>query len=365
MTTLFDSYDLGSLTLRNRMVMAPMTRNRATADGVATDMMATYYAQRAGAGLIIGESAPVSQQGVGYPHQPSLFTPEQAAGWKKSVDAIHEKGGKIFAQIMHTGRISHPDHQEGGALAVAPSALKAAGQAVTPNGFVDHVAPRALALEEIPGVVEQFRTAARFAKEAGFDGIEIHGANGYLIDQFLRDGTNHREDAYGGTPENRLRFLNEVVDAVLTVWPADRVGVRLSPENGFNDMSDSDPQGHFTYFTEELGKRDLAFLHVLEGDMVTGARSVDYVALRAAYRGHYIANNGYDLGRAQDALASSAADLVAFGAPFLANPDLVERFQKGQPLNEADQATFYGGDETGYTDYPVHPDNAVASERAA
>ena len=365
MTTLFDSYDLGSLTLPNRMVMAPMTRNRATADGVATDMMATYYAQRAGAGLIIGESAPVSQQGVGYPHQPSLFTPAQAAGWKKTVDAVHKRGGKIFAQIMHTGRISHPDHQDGGALAVAPSALKAAGQAVTPNGFVDHVAPRALTLEEIPEVVDQFRTAARFAKEAGFDGIEVHGANGYLIDQFLRDGTNRRDDAYGGSPEKRLRFLNEVLDAVLTVWPAGRVGVRLSPENGFNDISDSDPQGHFDYVAQELGKRGLAFLHVLEGDMVTGARSIDYAALRAAYGGRYIANNGYDLRRATDALEKGTADLIAFGAPFLANPDLVERYRKGLPLNDADQATFYGGDETGYTDYPVHPDNAVTAERAA
>lgn len=353
-TDLFDRFQLGDLALANRMVMAPMTRNRADAGGVVPAMTVSYYRQRASAGLIVTESSPVSAQAVGYPFTPGIHTAAQAVGWLRVTNAVRSAGGRIFVQLQHCGRISHPSLQPEGAVPVAPSALRPVGQAVTYAGMQDFVQPRALATDEIPGIVAQFQSAADMARQAGFDGVEIHGANGYIIDQFLRDGSNHRTDAYGGSVRNRMRLLNEVLDAVCAVWPAGRVGVRLTPENGFNAMSDSDPQGHFRYFLEQLSPRGLAYVHVLEGDMTTRASAVDYRALRSAFAGTYIANNGYDLARAQAALRGGDVDLVAFGVPFLANPDLVRRYQRNLPLNRPDPSTFYGGGETGYTDYPAY-----------
>ena len=355
---LFDQFKMGDLTLTNRMVMAPMTRNRADQNGIVSPMMVTYYQQRASAGLIIAESAPVSAEGVGYPATPGLYTEAQAASWLRLTDAVHSTGSHIFAQLQHCGRISYPSLLPNNATPVAPSALQPEGQAVTYTGMQNFVTPRALEINEIPGIVEQFRLGAEMAKLAGFDGVEVHGANGYIIDQFLRDGSNHRTDAYGGSVQNRMRLLNEILNTVCEVWPAQRVGVRLAPENSFNSMSDSNPQAHFEYFVEQLSSHGLAYLHVLEGDMMTKNSSVDYRALRSKFTGSYIANNGYDLVRAQTAVQSGAANLVAFGIPFLSNPDLVRRYRERLPLNEADPSTFYGGSEVGYTDYPCYRSKA-------
>jgi N-ethylmaleimide reductase len=351
---LFEPFQLGDLTLANRMVMAPMTRNRAEKSGVVPPVMVTYYQQRSAAGLIVTESSPVSPEGVGYPLTPGIYTDEQATGWRHVTDAVHVSGGHIFVQLQHCGRISHPSLLPGNAAPVGPSALRPAGQAVTYAGMQDFVTPRPLETREMPGIVAQFQRAAELARRAGFDGVEVHGANGYIVDQFLRDGSNRRTDAYGGSVQNRMRLLNEILDAVCTVWPAFRVGVRLSPDNSFNSMSDSDPQAHFEYFVGQLSPRGLAYVHVLEGDMTTQAGMVDYRALRLRFAGPYMANNGYDLRRAQSALTSGAASLIAFGIPFLANPDLVRRYREGLPLNTVDPSTFYGGSEAGYTDYPFY-----------
>jgi len=356
---IFKSFQLGSLMLANRMVMAPMTRNRANAKGLVSSMMVTHYQQRASAGLIIAESSPISKQGVGYPNTPGLFTKEQADSWKPLNDAVNAEGGHIFAQLQHCGRISHSSLQAGNALPVAPSSLKPNGQAVTISGMLDFETPRALETDEMPLIVEQFRQGAELAKRAGFNGIEIHGANGYLIDQFLRDGSNQRADSYGGTAKNRMRLLNEILDAVCTVWPEELVGVRLTPENSFNSMSDSNEQAHFEYFVEQLSNRNLAYLHVLEGDMMTKESHVDYSILRAKFSGVYIANNGYDLEKAQMKINNENASLIAFGIPFLANPDLVRRYRESLPLNEADPTTFYGGSESGYTDYAFYQPEEV------
>jgi N-ethylmaleimide reductase len=349
--TLFSPLKVGDLEVANRMVMAPMTRNRADLNNAPHDLNATYYQQRATAGLIITEASQVSPEGVGYPATPGIYSEEQVTGWKKVVDAVHARGGRIFIQLWYCGRISHPDLLPNNQTPVAPSAIKPEGDAFTYEGLKPFETPRALETDEIKHIVSQYKHAATSAKQAGFDGIEVHAANGYLIDQFLRDGSNHRTDEYGGSVENRMRLLNEVLDAVCEIWPANRVGVRLTPENSFNSMSDSDPQNHFAYFISELSKRKLAYLHILEGDMMTKERNVDYRALRDRFDGIYMANNAYDKQRAEQALANGDADLVAFGVPYLANPDLVYRYQNGLPLNEADQDTFYGGDEKGYTDY--------------
>jgi len=348
---LFSTYTLGSTTLSNRMVMAPMTRNRAP-EGTATPLMEEYYTQRSTAGLIITEGAQISAQGVGYPATPGIYNDAQVASWKPVTDAIHAKGSHVFVQLWHCGRVSHPDFHDG-ALPVAPSAIQPQGQAFTYEGLKDFVTPRALSIDEIASIVQDYRHAAACAVQAGFDGVEIHAANGYLIDQFLRDGSNQRNDQYGGSIENRTRFLLEVTSAVIDEIGADKVGVRLSPINAFNDMHDTAPQTLFTHAAAALSALKPAYLHVVEVSMAGESdTSVDMALLRLAFDGCYIANGGYDKARGNQVLADNEADLVAYGVPFIANPDLPERFKQDADLNAADQATFYGGDEHGYSDYP-------------
>ena len=357
MTDLFQPCHMGTLPLANRLVMAPLTRSRAGAGDVPTPLMATYYAQRASAGLIISEASQISPQGKGYIQTPGIYSPAQIAGWKQITDAVHAKGGKIVIQLWHVGRISHPALQEGGALPVAPSAVTPAGWVFTGQGKEDMVTPRALALDELPGIVADYRRAAENAEAAGFDGVEIHAANGYLLDQFLRDKTNLRSDRYGGSIENRARLLLEVTDAVLEVWAKDRVGVRLSPLSTVNDIDDSHPEAVFTHAVQELAQRDIGFLHIVEG--ITGGPRIpgkptdfDLGALRRCFPNTYIANNGYTREMAIEAREKNSADLIAFGKAFIANPDLVERLRRNAPLNALDAETLYGGDQRGYTDYP-------------
>ena len=351
---LFAPAKLGPHELTSRVVMAPLTRNRAGPDGVPQEMNVDYYAQRSSAGLIITEGSQISPQGRGYPGTPGIYSQAQIAGWRRVTDAIHQRGGRVFLQLWHVGRISHPSLQPGGALPVAPSAIKPDGETFTEAGLRPFVTPRALETFEIPGIVAQFRQAAENALEAGFDGVEVHGANGYLLDQFLRDGTNRRDDDYGGSLENRTRLLLQVTHAVAGVFGADRVGVRLSPVNSFNSISDTAPDVTFPYIAARLNRFGLAYLHVVEQDFAgaDAKRGFDRRKLRDAFKGTYIANGGYDRVRAEVALATGAADLIAFGKPFIANPDLPARLATGAPLNRADEATFYGGDEKGYTDYP-------------
>jgi len=356
---LFSPILLGELALPNRIIMAPLTRNRAGEGNVPQDMNVEYYRQRAGAGLIISEGSQISASGIGYPGTPGIHSEAQVAGWKRVTDAVHHEGGRIFIQLWHTGRISHSSLQPDHILPVAPSALKAAGQAMTYEGLQDFETPHALTLDELPDIVAEYATAAQHAKAAGFDGVEIHAANGYLLDQFLRDGTNRREDDYGGDIANRMRLLVEVVEQAIAVWGAHRVGVRVSPENSFNDIKDSQPQQTFNSVAKRLSDYPLAYLHVLEGDMLTGERQMDYVALRNCFAGFYMANNGYDLERGNKAIEQNHADMVAFGKLFIANPDLPVRFAKNLPLNKPDQATFYGGDEKGYTDYSKYAGGEV------
>ncbi|QQP87335.1 alkene reductase [Skermanella sp. TT6] len=356
---LFQPVKVGPYTLANRIVMAPLTRSRANKEDAPFGLHAEYYGQRATAGLIISEATQISRQGKGYAYTPGIHSEAQVAGWKQVTDAVHAKGGRIFLQMWHVGRISHPSLQENGALPVAPSAIKPEGKAFTEDGFVPFVTPRALGLDEIPGIVEQYRTAAGNAKRAGFDGVEIHAANGYLIDQFLRDGTNKRTDAYGGSIENRARLMLEVTEAVVGVWGGDRVGIRLSPISPANDISDSDPDPVFTYAVEQLNRFGLAYLHLVEG--ATGASrevsgAVDLRKLRRIFNGLYVANNLIDRDTAIGLRETGEADLVAFGRPFIANPDLVERLRINAPLNEPDRDTFYGGGAEGYTDYPFLSD---------
>lgn len=354
MIDLFTPIKLGRNELRNRIVMAPLTRNRAGEGNVPQALNIKYYEQRASAGLIITEATPISEMGHGYPATPGIHSDAQVAGWKQVVDAVHAKGGKIFLQLWQVGRISHPSLLPGNALPVAPSAIKPAGQAITYTGLQDFVTPRALATEEIPGLIDDFRKAAENALAAGFDGVEVHGANGYLLDQFLRDSTNKRTDQYGGSIANRTRLLLEVVSAVSKVWGSDRVGVRISPINPFNDIRDSHPQALFNHVADALGPFGLAYLHVIEVGIAGEAlQGFDFDELRRAYRGNYMANGGYDKARGNAAIASGHADCVAYGVPFIANPDLVERFRIDAPLNPADQSTFYGGTDKGYTDYPA------------
>jgi N-ethylmaleimide reductase len=352
----FSPYRLGPLHLPNRLVMAPMTRNRAGPGNVPGLMNATYYAQRAGAGLIVSEGTQVSPQGQGYAGTPGIHSAEQVAGWKLVTEAVHADGGRIFLQLWHVGRISHPSVQPNGELPIAPSALKPAGQIMTAQGMQDFVTPRALQTNEVAGIVEEYRRGAANAKLAGFDGVELHGANGYLVDQFLRDKTNRRTDRYGGSALNRARFLLEVTEALVGEWGAEGVGVRLAPTNPFNDIADSHPAATFAVAVGELSRLGLGYLHVVEPlatDPVAAGENPDIRFFRRIWPGTLIGNKGYDFARANAALRGGIADLVAFATLFLANPDLPERFRRGAVLNPPDRPTFYAGGAKGYTDYPA------------
>ena len=357
-SALFQPFKLGDITLSNRMVMAPLTRNRAEAGNVPGPMTIEYYAQRAGVGLIIAEATQVSAQAQGYIATPGLHTAEQIAGWRKVTDAVHAKGGKIFVQLWHTGRMSHTAFQPGEKAPVAPSAVRANAKTYIPGaGYVDTSEPRALEAGEIPGIVNDFRTAARHAIEAGFDGVEIHGAHGYLLDAFLRDGANKRTDAYGGSIENRARFLVEVMAAVTAEIGADKVGIRISPVSPVNDSNESQPQPLFEHVVRELEKLHPVYIHVVEG-ATGGPRDIapfDYDALRKLYSGVWMVNNGYSKEMAVDAVASGHADLVSFGRLMITNPDLPRRFQENARLNDLfKDAPLYGCQGPhGYTDYPA------------
>jgi N-ethylmaleimide reductase len=354
---LFSPFRLGPLALHNRIVMAPMTRNRAGPGDAPTPLNATYYAQRASAGLIVAEASQVSPQGLGYPHTPGIYSAAQITGWKLVTDAVHAAGGRIFLQLWHVGRISHPSLQPDSALPVAPSAIAPAGQAWTLDGMKPYVTPRALETTEIPGLVGQYRQAAANAKAAGFDGVEVHAAHGYLLDQFLRDKTNHRTDKYGGSAENRARLVVEVMEAVAGVWGGDRTGVHLSPTNlAFNDISDSDPTQTFSAAVRALDRLGLAYLHLVEpgpADPVGPGPRLDAAFFRPLWRSALVVNKAYDLDHANTALRSGAADLVSFATLFIANPDLPERFRRGAPFNAPERKTYYGGAAAGYTDYPA------------
>lgn len=355
---LFQPLKLGRIQLANRMVMAPLTRNRAEAGNVPGPMTVEYYAQRASLGLIIAEATQVSAQAQGYVSTPGLHTAEQIAGWRRVTDEVHARGGKIFVQLWHTGRMSHTAFQPGEQAPVAPSALRANAKTYIPGaGYVDTSEPRALATEEIAGIVDDFRAAARHAIDAGFDGIEVHGAHGYLIDAFLRDGSNKRTDIYGGSIENRARFLLEVMRAVIGEIGADRVGIRLSPVSPVNDSSESNPQPLFEHVVRELESLHPVYIHVVEGH-TGGPRDnapFDYEALHRLYSGIWMVNNGYTKDMAQEAIGCGRADLVSFGRLTISNPDLVRRFKENAPLNELFQdAPLYGGQGPhGYTDYPA------------
>lgn len=354
---LFEPTQAGALKLRNRIVMAPLTRNRAGPGLVPGKFASEYYAQRASAGLIVTEATQVSAQALGYADTPGCYTDDQVAGWSKVTEAVHAKGGTIVVQLWHTGRISHVSFQKDGHAPVGPSALRANTKTfLAGQGLVDVSVPRALDLDEIPGIIDDFRYASTRAIEAGFDGVELHGAHGYLLDAFLRDGSNHRTDAYGGSIENRARLLLEVAKVCAKAIGADRLGVRISPVSAANDSRDSNPQPLFNHVAEGLSQLGLAYLHVVEGD-TGGARdniAFDYDALHDRFKGVWMVNNGYDRAMAMAAVASGRADLVSLGRLFIANPDLVERLLEDSPLNALmDPQTFYGGGAHGYTDYPA------------
>lgn len=354
---LFQPAEVRALRLDNRIVMAPLTRNRAGPGLVPGPFAAEYYRQRASAGLIIAEATQVSAQAQGYADTPGCYTEEQVIGWRKVTDMVHAEGGTIVVQLWHTGRVSHTSFQPGGRAPVGPSAIRARTQTfIGTEGFVDCSMPRALELTEIPGIIADFRYAALSAMDAGFDGVELHGAHGYLLDAFLRNGTNHRIDAYGGSIENRARLLVEVTQACAAAIGAERLGVRISPVSTAGDSFDSDPQPLFEHVVERLDPIGLAYIHVVEGD-TGGARDnlpFDYAALSARFAGAWMVNNGYDRAMAIDAVASGRADLVSFGRAYLANPDLVARMKLDCALNPMmDAATIYGGGAHGYTDYPT------------
>ncbi len=358
-SVLFTPFDLRGLPLANRIVMAPLTRNRATAGSdVPRPLNAEYYTQRASAGLIIAEATQISPSGKGYAWTPGIYSAEQVAGWRQVTDAVHARGGKIVLQLWHVGRISHPSLQPGGALPVAPSAVAPNKQKtfIEDGTFADIGTPRALDAAELPGILEDYRSATRNALDAGFDGVEIHAANGYLLHQFLSDEANQRTDAYGGSVENRLRFPLEVVEAVVGVAGARRVGIRISPVSPALGIANSDPAAVFFPFVRELDRLGLMYVHVIEG-ATQGPRDIDpsfdFNALRASFHGPWMVNNGYTRDLAIDAVSNGYADLVAFGRPYVANPDLVERLRADAPLNEVDKQHLYGGDAQGYTDYPV------------
>ena len=364
MSKLFQSTTVGDIAVANRVAMAPLTRNRSPG-AVPNDLNVEYYRQRAGAGLIITEGTAITHQGQGYADVPGLYLPEAIEGWKRVTSAVHEAGGKIVTQIWHVGRISHTSLQPDGGKPVAPSAIQAKSKTyiLNPDGtgaFAETSEPRALELNEIPGLLEDYRKAARAAIDAGFDGVEIHAANGYLLEQFMRSSSNQRTDAYGGSIDNRIRLTVEVAEAVAKEIGGGRTGIRISPTPPANDVSDPDPTAVYTALVEKLAAHDLAFIHVVEG-ATGGPRDVlpfDWAALKAAYRakggkGVWMVNNGYDRETAIEAVESGYADVVAFGKPFIANPDLVRRLKEEAPLNELDGSTLYGGGEQGYTTYPA------------
>ena len=352
---LFQPIPLGAIASSNRIAMAPLTRGRAGESRIPNDLMVEYYRQRASAGVIIAEATAISEQGYGWDQAPGIYNDEQVAGWKKVTEAVHAAGSKIVLQLWHVGRASHSDFQPHGEMPVSSSAIAINGEVHTPQGKKSYEVPRALELDEIPGIIQQYVDATQRAQAAGFDGVEVHSANGYLLDQFLRDGVNQRTDDYGGSIENRARLMLEVTQAVIGTWSADRIGVRLSPNSTFNDLSDSDTVATFTYVAEQLEPLGLAYLHVIEAlpghFMYTeGERAAP--AIRKAFSGPLMLNGGYDAESGAEAIASKAADLISYGIPFIANPDLPERFRLGAELNAPDQATFYTHDAKGYTDYP-------------
>jgi N-ethylmaleimide reductase len=357
--SLLSPWQIKDLTLKNRVVLAPLTRARAGTERLPNPLMATYYAQRASAGLLISEATVVSRQGIGWQNSPGIYTDEQAIAWRQVTEAVHGQGGLIFLQLWHCGRASHSSFHEGGALPVSASAIAIQGDDIhTPTGKHPHEVPRALTTEEVPLVVADYRQAAQRARDAGFDGIEIHGANGYLIDQFLQAKTNHRTDRYGGDRPGRFLFLREIVEAVLTVWPAERVGVRLSPNGVFNDMGSPDYREMALYTAAELNSYSLGYLHVMDG-LAFGfhglGEPMTLAEFRPVFSGTLMGNCGYTMESAEQAIATGAADLIAFGRPYISNPDLVERFAHGWPLAEdAPMAVWYSFDEKGYADFPVY-----------
>lgn len=363
MASLFDKLKVGDVEIKNRFIMAPLTRMRSKQPGnIPWELNAKYYGQRASAGLIISEATQISQQGQGYPGTPGIHSSEQVSGWKKVTNEVQKNGGKIFLQLWHVGRISHTSHQPNGELPVAPSAIapKNSGTYSADWKPVSCAVPRALETNEIAGIISDFKKGAENAKNAGFDGVEVHGANGYLLDQFLQDGSNKRTDIYGGSIENRARFLLEVVDVAIKVWGSGKVGVRLSPYGTFNDMADSNPEALFNYVLKELSNRKIAYVHMIE-PRATSAGGSDNIAndapstsklFRKSFNGVFISAGGYTPENAKTSVESGEVDAVAFGRLFIANPDLPERVKENQPLNKYDRSTFYGGAEKGYTDYP-------------
>ena len=356
LTNLFTPLNLGALALPNRIFMAPLTRCRASEGHIPNDLNAEYYSQRAAAGLIVSEATSVSPCGYGYPNTPGIHTKEQVDGWKKVTEAVHAKGGHIYLQLWHVGRISHPAYQQDGVKPVAPSAIKPKGQVFTGSTMEEYVTPRALETDEIPGIISEYVHGATLAKEAGFDGVEIHNANGYLLDQFLRTGTNMRGDRYGGTLQNRARLTLEVTEAVVGVWGPDRVGIRFSPAGIFNDMHDNHPLETFGHVLSELNQFGLAYAHITKvtaQDIAHGAvEGVGPKELRPYWKGKVVSAGGFTLDSGNAALAEGWADAIAFGVPFLSNPDLTERLRRGAPLNTPDESTFYASGPKGYTDYP-------------
>jgi N-ethylmaleimide reductase len=367
MSTLFSPVKIGPYQLSHRVVMAPLTRMRSDPGDFPSDLMVEYYSQRASkGGLIISEATPVSIRGYGYAGAPGIYSDRQIEGWRRVTDAVHTKGGRIFLQLWHVGRQSHTDLQPNGEPPVAPSAIAAEGYAYTSQGEVPFSMPRALALEEIPGIIEEFRAGAERALRAGFDGVEIHGANGYLPDQFLQDGTNKRTDEYGGPIENRARFLLEIAQAAISVWGADRVGVRITPSGTYGSMSDSNPAATFGYVVTKLDQLGIAYLHVVEPrikgieEIAKGQAPIAAQHLRQKFSRTLIAAGGFTGESAAAVVAAGDADLVAFGRHFISNPDLPERLRRNLPLTRYDRSTFYGGDGRGYIDYPRHTAMAAA-----
>ncbi|MDB5344796.1 MAG: 12-oxophytodienoate reductase [Schlesneria sp.] len=369
---LFSSVQVGPFSLSHRVVMAPLTRLRSEQPGdIPGDLMAEHYGQRASqGGLIISEATTISVTGRGYLGAPGIYSDQQVAGWKKVTNAVHAKGGRIFLQLWHVGRQSHVD-MTGGVAPIAPSAVPYEGVAYTANGWVPVSPARELKIEEIPGIIEDYRQAAVRAKQAGFDGVELHGANGYLLDQFLQDGSNKRTDAYGGPVENRARFLLEATAAIVSVWGGDRVGVRLAPSGQWAQMGDSNPEATFGYVADQLNQFGLAYLHIIEPRIVgsevseEGLQPVASAQLRKIFHGKIIAAGGFEPADAEAIVERGVADLVAFGRHFIANPDLPKRIKHGLPLNAYDRETFYGGDRRGYNDYPFYQDSVVLTPTKA